>query len=41
MENCELACQMANRAKTDMMPEELFSFCKEVLEYNGYIVTKK
>ena len=24
-----------------MTPEEFFLFCKEVLEYNGYIVTKK
>lgn len=41
LENCGLACKRANQAKTDMTPEEFFLFCKEVLEYNGYIVTKK
>lgn len=41
LDNCNIACSLANRAKTDMTPEELFIFCKEILEYNGYIVTKK
>lgn len=40
LENCGLASKRANQAKTDMTPEELFAFCKKVLEYNGYIVTK-
>lgn len=41
LENCELACKQANQAKSDLTPEEFFQLCKEVLEYNGYIVTKK
>ena len=40
LENCGLACKCANQSKTDMTPEEFFALCKEVLEYNGYTVTK-
>lgn len=41
LDNCGLTCKRANQAKTDMTPTELLDFCKEVLEYNGYFVTKK
>ncbi len=40
LENCGLASKQANQAKTNMIPEEFFDFCKKLLEYNGYKVIK-
>lgn len=40
LENCGVACRDANQSKRDMLLEEYFQLCKEVLEHNGYKVTK-
>ena len=39
-ENLGIACKNANIAKSDMTINDFFKLCKEVLEYNGYIVKK-
>lgn len=36
-----LTCVQANSSKSDMTVDEYLALCKEVLEYNGYTVTKK
>ncbi len=38
--NLGIACKEANMAKSDMLLEDFFNLCKEVLEYNGYKVEK-
>lgn len=40
LENFGLACKDANRAKYDKTPEEFILLCKEILENNGYNITK-
>ena len=40
LDNLEIASREANQAKNDMSLEEFFAFCKEVLEHNGFTVTK-
>lgn len=41
IDNMGLTCIQANSSKSDMTVDEYLSLCKEVLEYNGYTVTKK
>lgn len=41
LNNLGLACRDANQSKTDLTVNEYLVLCKEVLEYNGYKVTKK
>jgi CRISPR/Cas system Type II protein with McrA/HNH and RuvC-like nuclease domain len=41
LENLGITTKLVNRIKTDQTPEELFFWCKKILEYNGYKVTKK
>jgi CRISPR/Cas system Type II protein with McrA/HNH and RuvC-like nuclease domain len=41
LDNLGLCCAEANKAKSDMTPEEFIDLCREVLEHNGYIVDKK
>ena len=41
IDNMGLTCVQANSSKSDMTVDEYLALCKEVLEYNGYIVTKK
>lgn len=40
IDNLGIACKEANMAKSDMLLEDFFNLCKEVLEYNGYKVEK-
>lgn len=41
LSNLNIAIKEANIAKQDMTIEEFLSFCSEVLQHNGYRVTKK
>ena len=41
LENLGITCRDVNVAKNDMSVDEFLQLCKEVLEYNGYIVTKQ
>lgn len=41
LDNIGITCRNANQAKCDMFLEEFFSLCKDVLQNNGYVVTKK
>ena len=41
IDNAQLACRDANMSKSDMSLESYLKLCKEVLEYNGYKITKK
>ncbi len=40
IENLGIACKEVNIAKNNMLVEEFIQLCKEVLEYNGYKVSK-
>jgi 5-methylcytosine-specific restriction endonuclease McrA len=40
IENLGVCTRSANLAKSDMTLEEFFTLCKDVLEHNGYKVTK-
>ncbi len=40
LSNFGLACKEANRIKSDLLKEELFAICKEILKHNGYNVEK-
>jgi len=40
LENLGLTCKEANKAKDDLSVEEFLQLCKEVLQHNGYTVTK-
>lgn len=40
LDNCELTCTQANTAKNDMSLDEFIKLCKDVLEHNGYTVTR-
>lgn len=40
LENCNIACKEANMAKSNMSHDDFIALCKEVVEHNGYIVTK-
>lgn len=40
IDNMGLTCADANKSKTHLLVSEYLDLCKEVLEYNGYIVTK-
>lgn len=40
IDNLGIACRVANYAKSDMLVDEFVMLCKEVLEFNGYKVTK-
>ena len=40
IDNLGICTILANQAKFNMTPDELFNFCREVLEYQGYGVTK-
>jgi 5-methylcytosine-specific restriction endonuclease McrA len=40
IENLAIVCKAANQAKHDMSFNEFVLLCKEVLEYNGYVVKK-
>jgi CRISPR/Cas system Type II protein with McrA/HNH and RuvC-like nuclease domain len=39
-ENLGIARKESNKAKSDLLVEEFIELCKDVLEHNGYIVTK-
>jgi predicted transcriptional regulator len=38
--NLGITTTCANKAKSDMTPQELLDLCKEILEFNGYLVGK-
>jgi 5-methylcytosine-specific restriction endonuclease McrA len=40
LENMGLACKEANQAKSDMIMDDFLKLCKEVLEHNGYTVSR-
>jgi len=40
LDNLGIACRDVNVSKSDLMVEDYLKLCKEVLEYNGYIVNK-
>lgn len=40
LDNMGLTCRDANQSKTDLTIEEYLALCKEVLEYNNYMVVK-
>ena len=40
LENLGLCVKEANAAKGDLSPDELFQLCKDILQHNGYEVTK-
>ena len=40
LSNMAIACVAANQMKGGLTNEELFDWCKKILEYNGYTVTK-
>lgn len=40
LNNLGITCPEANLAKSDLLKEELLNLCKEILEYNNYIVSK-
>lgn len=40
LSNMAIACVAANQMKGGLTNEELFSWCKKILEHNGYNVTK-
>jgi 5-methylcytosine-specific restriction endonuclease McrA len=40
LDNLGICTSLANRAKSDQTPDEFLNFCKKVLEYNGYNVSK-
>lgn len=40
LENCNVIDKEVNVAKSDKTPPEFLSLCKEILEFNGYKVTK-
>lgn len=40
LDNLGIACKEANMAKNNLMVDEFIDLCKEVLEYNGYTVSK-
>lgn len=40
IENLRISCKEANMAKSDLFLEEFLLLCKEVLEFNGFKVTK-
>jgi hypothetical protein len=35
-----ITCPEVNQMKRGLTNEELFSWCKKILEYNGYNITK-
>ena len=41
LENLGLTCVDANNAKHKLTVDDFLSLCKEVLEYNGYVVSKQ
>jgi len=41
LDNLGIVCKEANLVKSDMSVEQLLNLCKEILEYNGYKVTKE
>lgn len=41
IDNLGITTKRANMAKSDMTVKEFLELCKEVLEYNGYIVQKE
>ena len=40
LSNLGITCPEANLSKTNLTVDEYLALCKEVLEYNGYTVTK-
>ena len=38
--NLGITHEVVNRMKSDLTPEELMEWCKKILEFNGYKVTK-
>lgn len=40
LSNMAISCVAANQMKGGLTNEELFDWCKKILEYNGYTVTK-
>lgn len=40
LENLGLTCKEANKGKDDLTIEEFIGLCKDILEFNGYSVTK-
>lgn len=40
IENLGLCCPDANKSKSDMLVSELVTFCQEVLEHHGYLVSR-
>lgn len=40
IDNLGITCKEANMAKSNMLLEDFFNLCKEVLEHNGYKVDK-
>lgn len=41
LDNLGITNQVVNRMKSDLTPEELFMWCKKILEFNGYEVKYK
>jgi DNA-binding CsgD family transcriptional regulator len=41
LDNLGLISKEANRAKSNMTPDEFLNLCKQVLEHNGYNVNKR
>jgi 5-methylcytosine-specific restriction endonuclease McrA len=41
LDNLGILCKEVNQAKADMTVENFLNLCKEILEYNGYKVTKE
>lgn len=41
LENLGVAVKAANRAKHDLSHEEFLELCKDVLEHNGYVVSRE
>ena len=41
IENCNIIDKQVNVAKRDLTNEEFISLCKEVLEHNGFDVSRK
>ncbi len=41
IDNLGICTKNANQAKHDMTPDELIQFCKNILDYNGYDVSKR
>lgn len=41
LDNLAIVSPTTNKVKNDLTKDELLDFCKKILEYNGYNVSKK